>query len=248
MNCDQVFDVLTRGPFPTGHRSDRAVEAHLAHCPECQRLANALRPALELFQEAITGEEGRELPGYWGGMLDDGEALTSSGPLTQVRNRLPESVNVRIDRGRRWVSEQSNSGGLRIAAAMLIGVALAAVVWSAGVPASRDDDDSNRLAARSDTAEEIGTQPYPASMIPTSLGSDTSTSSITRTLHLTETCLTGSPVQDADGNPSETKSAAYSVAELARLNCCTRCHHALASISHPKATSAVAQSCEICHR
>jgi hypothetical protein len=28
MNCDQVFDVLTRGPFPTGEPSDEPVEHH----------------------------------------------------------------------------------------------------------------------------------------------------------------------------------------------------------------------------
>ena len=64
MNCDQVFDVLTRGPFPTGTACDTPVEAHLRVCPECRRLADALRPALELFQEAISPEESRDLPGY----------------------------------------------------------------------------------------------------------------------------------------------------------------------------------------
>ena len=58
MNCDRVFDVLTRGPFPTGDPSDDAVEIHLISCVECRRLAEALRPALELFEEAVTPEEG----------------------------------------------------------------------------------------------------------------------------------------------------------------------------------------------
>ena len=249
MNCDQVFDVLTRGPFPTGHRSDRAVEAHLTHCRECQRLANALRPALELFQEAITGEEGRELPGYWGGMVDESEFHGSPGVVTHVRERLPESLNVRIDRGRRWVSQQTSGGGLRIAAAILIGVALAAVVWTAGVPAHRDEVQPNHLAARSTISPKIDQTNLPDQLLPTSLGSSSTTmTSLSRTLHLTETCLTGSPAQGTDGSHGQAKTAAYSVAELARLNCCTRCHHALASSSHPKATASVAKSCEICHR
>ena len=46
MNCDQVFDILTRGPFPTGTSCDTPVEAHLNTCAECRRLAEALRPAL----------------------------------------------------------------------------------------------------------------------------------------------------------------------------------------------------------
>lgn len=66
MNCDHVFDVLTRGPFPTGAESDAAVERHLSRCMECRRLATALRPAVELFEEAIRPEESRGLPSYWG--------------------------------------------------------------------------------------------------------------------------------------------------------------------------------------
>jgi hypothetical protein len=69
MNCDQVFDILTRGPFPTGDASDRDVERHLDGCYECARLAEALRPALDLLHESIPAEEGRDLPGYWGDLV-----------------------------------------------------------------------------------------------------------------------------------------------------------------------------------
>src|SRR5918997_915126 len=53
MNCDQVFMILTRGPFPTGEPWDEEVEGHLESCSECWRLAEALRPALAIFQEAV---------------------------------------------------------------------------------------------------------------------------------------------------------------------------------------------------
>ena len=53
MDCDQVFMILTRGPFPTGEPWDEQVEAHLESCSECWRLAEALRPAIEVFQEAV---------------------------------------------------------------------------------------------------------------------------------------------------------------------------------------------------
>ena len=66
MDCDQVFMILTRGPFPTGEPWDEQVEAHLETCGECWRLAEALRPALEVFQEAVPPAESRDLPGYWG--------------------------------------------------------------------------------------------------------------------------------------------------------------------------------------
>ncbi|MFO0791698.1 MAG: hypothetical protein U0805_19730 [Pirellulales bacterium] len=66
MDCDQVFMILTRGPFPTGEAWDELVEEHLETCGDCWRLAEALRPALEIFQEAVPPSEGRDLPGYWG--------------------------------------------------------------------------------------------------------------------------------------------------------------------------------------
>jgi hypothetical protein len=66
MDCDQVFMILTRGPFPTGEPWDEDVESHLEYCADCWRLAEALRPALEVFQEAVPPSEGRDLPGYWG--------------------------------------------------------------------------------------------------------------------------------------------------------------------------------------
>jgi hypothetical protein len=66
MECDQVFMILTRGPFPTGEPWDEEVESHLELCGDCWRLAEALRPALEVFQEAVPPAEGRDLPGYWG--------------------------------------------------------------------------------------------------------------------------------------------------------------------------------------
>ena len=66
MDCDQVFMILTRGPFPTGEPWDEEVEDHLEICGDCWRLAEALRPALEIFQEAVPPAEGRDLPGYWG--------------------------------------------------------------------------------------------------------------------------------------------------------------------------------------
>src|SRR3990172_5625296 len=66
MDCDQVFMVLTRGRSPAGEPWDEAVEAHLESCADCWRLADALRPAAEVFQESVPPAESRDLPGYWG--------------------------------------------------------------------------------------------------------------------------------------------------------------------------------------
>ncbi|MEM9184874.1 MAG: hypothetical protein AAGB00_00085 [Planctomycetota bacterium] len=70
MNCDQAFAALTSGPFPSGqpHRAayERQVSRHLEACDSCRRIAEALRPAGDIFQESVPPAEGRDLPGYWG--------------------------------------------------------------------------------------------------------------------------------------------------------------------------------------
>ena len=82
----KCFMILTRGPFPTGEAWDEEVEAHLETCAECWRLAEALRPALEVFQEAVPPAEGRDLPGYWG---DARPASTVVAELTAPRRARP---------------------------------------------------------------------------------------------------------------------------------------------------------------
>jgi hypothetical protein len=80
MDCNQVFMILTRGPFPTGEPWDEEVEVHLERCTDCWRLAEALRPALEVFQEAVPPAEGRDLPGYWG------DARPASAVVAEIAN------------------------------------------------------------------------------------------------------------------------------------------------------------------
>jgi hypothetical protein len=67
--CDDVFAILTRGPFPTGKAGDLQVEAHLTHCQDCQQLAEALRPALARYPEGVSDAESRKLPRYVGQRL-----------------------------------------------------------------------------------------------------------------------------------------------------------------------------------
>src|SRR3972149_2322281 len=78
MDCDQVFMILTRGPFPTGELWDEEVEAHLESCADCWRLADALRPAAEVFQESVSLAESHDLPGYCG------DARPSAAVMAQI--------------------------------------------------------------------------------------------------------------------------------------------------------------------
>lgn len=60
LDCDTVFDRLTRGPFPGDAANvspeDAAVESHLQVCHECRQLAEALRPAVKLLHEAYADD------------------------------------------------------------------------------------------------------------------------------------------------------------------------------------------------
>lgn len=104
MNCDQVFSILTRGPFPSGHPDDASVERHLSACHECRALAAALEPAVQLFHEALSSGEACELPGYRGrhradavsglspalqdAIFDDAPAVTASvAPFSKLQRQ-----------------------------------------------------------------------------------------------------------------------------------------------------------------
>lgn len=53
--CDDVFEVLTRAPFPTGqHETDMPIERHLTVCHSCRELAEALRPATDMLAHGQT--------------------------------------------------------------------------------------------------------------------------------------------------------------------------------------------------
>lgn len=135
IQCDEVFDILTRGPFPTGAPSDGVVESHLTHCRGCRELAEALRPAIELFQEAVTPEESRNLPSYWG---ESGSNLApwltlKENPPSRVAQRrlrsLPRQLCPPIPMALpRW----SLRPFARIAAAIVLGMALAGLLRRLG--------------------------------------------------------------------------------------------------------------------
>ena len=73
MKCDQVFELLTRAPFPQGADSDMEVEEHILGCHDCRQLAEALRPATELFHEAMLENESSDLPSYRGQLASQTE-------------------------------------------------------------------------------------------------------------------------------------------------------------------------------
>lgn len=70
MTCDHVFEILTRGPFPSGDPGDADLDRHLAACHECREMAEALRPSVALFHESLSADARDLLPGYRGAILE----------------------------------------------------------------------------------------------------------------------------------------------------------------------------------
>jgi hypothetical protein len=121
MNCEDVFVILTRGPFPSGARSDAAVEAHLQVCPDCQRLAAALRPNERGPHDA---DESHALPGYWGNSLEPAGdlAISLSNAIGSPRaRRLGFSRQQQAHFGK-------NLSVWQFAAAVALGIVLAATL------------------------------------------------------------------------------------------------------------------------
>ncbi|MBI3837367.1 MAG: hypothetical protein HY288_05475 [Planctomycetia bacterium] len=230
MNCDQVFDILTRGPFPTGTPCDTGVEAHLNSCSECRRLAEALRPALELFQEAVGPDESRDLPGYWCAVATDRkQPVVSFAKDPQPRLAVPRTwAKARL--GKNW----SALAAWRFAALLALGVMAGSLMSSRGtfdgfsalpplgggaaaVPAAPNDDGPRFTLAEH---QELATLPA--------------------------ACFRHIPVNAPRYRVPSRQLLAK--ADLSNLSCCTDCHHANAEGVPKSATAMVSQSCQLCHK
>lgn len=134
--CDEVFEILTRGPFPTGAPSDGIVESHLKRCAACRELAEALRPAVELFQEAVTPEESRTLPSYLGEPASNLApwltAENGAGSRVAQRTRRAAPTRRRLRLSLPVMPAFSLGPAARVAAALLLGMALAGLLRQLG--------------------------------------------------------------------------------------------------------------------
>ena len=230
MNCDQVFDVLTRGPFPTGTSCDTPVEAHLRVCAECRRLAEALRPALELFQEAVGPEESRDLPGYW----CEVSAERTQPLVSYATDRPPVRVATH-----RWAQSSlaknvSALSAWRLAAALAFGVTLGSLL------SSRDHLDGFSAVPPAD--QHVAALPPSPQDFQSRL-----TLAERKTLAgLPAACFrhqSGRAPRYSAGSPNVLASA-----DLSNLNCCSECHNSNSDSVTSHATLTVTQSCQICHK
>jgi hypothetical protein len=233
INCDQVFEVLTRGPFPTGSADDEAVERHLRVCHECRQLAEALRPAVALMHEAVAADQAVDLPEYQGALpwtrpqrrrLSVVRLAKAPPPQRAAPPVVPAAPPVGIDRRQpQWLS-----AGRLIAASLLI----------AGLGFWFGGSFSAPILVSSHPAVQPASEGVPSAQGLLTLAS----------LKLPAACV---PLTH---RPLSLDQAAQIASHLANgsldaLHCCTECHHAGLTQIHASRLMAVAQkNCQICHR
>jgi len=239
LNCDQVFEVLTRGPFPTGEPEDEAVERHLRACHECRQLAEALRPAVALLHEAIASDDAMALPEYQGALpwrRPQRRAKLSIARLS--RDEIETKCNARRDVSLRNSVFSPAMMTLRVVAASLLAFAIGALLFAVSWAPERDDHGRlNGLFANTVSRgdRDLG--------IPTANG----------LLHLAKSELPA-PCLPLSHRPISAEhadeiAAALENGTLASIQCCTECHRA--GVKQPASARLIAateQNCQACHR
>lgn len=243
MHCDEVFEILTRGPFPTGAASDGLVEAHLARCADCRRLAEALRPAMVAAPESVAPEEGISLPCY-GGTVAGGNSRPS-GPGKPGSQRYMAGLP-----GAAWTSlGRLGSPLLQFAAAAAVGTVLAVGVvrWDGGPhsfnvarPAEATDRGALSTIVPARPVLHGAEEPSNASR----LSAPTMSGGLPRIEGMRQACLAGSEnVRRMTLIPAVGQPAAETLA----YQCCTHCH--AAGIRKPAGgdITLVVAACRACH-
>jgi hypothetical protein len=226
MNCDQVFDVLTRGPFPTGDASDEAVERHLRACHECRQLAEALQPAVELLHESIARDEAADLPEYQGALA----AIERSVATAEAMRPRPLSIQqlVRTRAGERRQSGWTNFA--QFAVVLMLLAAVGSLTWNVLTTEKHRPGQSDFIAAM-----------LPAEAATTARLDEQGLLTLA-SLKLPPRCFPHQSLLNSAGGNSTPDLGKVA------LRCCTECHNS-AQNARP-ATRLVAvmrQSCLACH-
>lgn len=238
VNCDQVFDVLTRGPFPTGEASDEAVEQHLRACHDCRRLAEALRPAVALMHEAVSGDQALSLPEYQGSL-----------PLPQLDDSPDDSSDVRsLGLGLRRLDSQTPPlpkppfdyaqliNGMRLLAASVLVVALGTLAWGLLMSARNQDGIAGSPTRPAPFGGSIAGRPDEEGLRTLTM------------LKLTPVCFAPGQRLLAAADAGTPLADAISGSDL--LTCCTHCHAPAQSTAAVRVAGndRFITSCSACHR
>jgi hypothetical protein len=226
MTCDDVFDLLTLQHGAGDSQRREAVERHLKNCRSCRRLADALEPAVELFRECAASDDRSAaalLPGPWSeaeassraagiASLPEPHRAASRGDWSVLSTAGPSSTP--------WMWQLFGGDLMRLAAALLVGLTLGALVWGP----------SNEPAA-------------------TTAGPGPSAPRVTlAALRLTAECVPAEHrAASADSGPRlRPASELVAANQLGSLVCCTLCH-ASGMATSKSATLEVVRSCQACH-
>jgi hypothetical protein len=255
MNCDRVFDILTRGPFPTGTSIDATVESHLIRCADCRRLAGALQPSFESMAEGVSPDESTNLPGYWG------ELFVAPQRRSTARTRQVKRAALRKEVRRRPTPVvRSPSNVWRFAAAMVLGVVLG-LVLDQQRSESHWGSDGHLIPDTATAAAEVPAGAASTNSVPAVAALGIPTACIQakiRQLDLPEILARmkdrTTEFRDAalrqvatDGSPRvEANTGSDS---LDQVGCCTQCHSSAKRLNTSEAANhQIAASCTQCHK
>lgn len=245
LSCDQVFDVLTQGPFPQNNARDDEVEVHLSICHSCRMLAEALRPAVHALGAAAADDASRSaLPEYRGRLPSlASQTVSLASSIDEVLRREADEKPWRCDAVQqarlgqaeqtRKIAQQSARRAAQIAAISLstaaVAIACAVMMW-VGLSMSHGPDESPSIAAFS-PSRVTATRPPSAEALVRLVS-----------LNLPSDCRPAhSPLLE-----KASRHEAFQVS--ADFACCTRCHHSASRLSlGDKSLAVVAHSCIHCH-
>jgi hypothetical protein len=232
MNCDQVFKILTRGPFPSGDATDAAVEVHLSLCSDCRHFADALRPDAAVCAENLIPEESRGLPYYWGvsALHEEQGALVTTAKDRRTRRRRKTNLFERRE-------PLAHLSGWQLAIAVLMGVMLGTALRllgyaDAGGPVRSAEAPPATTKSASDSAE----------MLPSNARQQ-----LAAKLGVAPACWQDQQLGIRSTLPESPSAAFDSLSRNADL-CCTKCHNATAPRFALRGTTArISRSCQVCH-
>lgn len=239
IQCDDVFDILTRGPFPAGLESDAAVEHHLRCCHDCRQLAEALRPAVALFHECLSEDEADQLPEYHGRATPLTQPFARRLPQTIAEVQLPADRVPRHhhSRAQRWVMLIQGF----IATALTAAIVLMVVNLGVSMRDLRPGGPPNRMQAGAIGVSSELSHPEAARQL--------------LALQMPAACWFDQkfPRLPASGPIEQQLALALEKSEIA---CCTRCHAESKDAPRAATKSAAAahqfatltKSCLICHK